>query len=336
MNNLRTIFWPNFHHIYIEDSILKHPNTLRILDIFKDAEIIKVNNYKEIFSRTRQDIYIQNYSKKLILAKKEAPYVLKGSPMCENYGYESFYYATGMMNCIYNCEYCYLQGMYETSNIVIFVNQEDYIKEVKKILNKGNLYLSISYDSDILVFEGLFNMVHKWVEFAKENKGLTLEIRTKSTNYKAISNLKPLNNIILAWTLSPKEIIDRYEKGTPSLDARIKVVQAALNEGWNVRICLDPLLLIKDYKKIYIDFIKNLKNKITLSEVQDITIGGFRIAKEYLKRMKKYYPNSEVLNYPFVNYKGYYCYSNEKFKELIQVVKELLKESVETNKIIIH
>ena len=35
-----------------------------------------------------------------------------------------------MFNCIYDCDYCYLQGMYPSANIVVFVNHEDFFDAV--------------------------------------------------------------------------------------------------------------------------------------------------------------------------------------------------------------
>ena len=33
-----------------------------------------------------------------------------------------------MYNCLFDCRYCFLQGMYNSSNFVIFVNYEDFFK----------------------------------------------------------------------------------------------------------------------------------------------------------------------------------------------------------------
>ena len=31
-----------------------------------------------------------------------------------------------MHNCIYDCRYCFLQGMYRSAHYVVFINYEDY------------------------------------------------------------------------------------------------------------------------------------------------------------------------------------------------------------------
>mgnify|MGYP006970641936 FL=1 len=35
-----------------------------------------------------------------------------------------------MMNCIYDCSYCYLKGMYPSGHMVLFVNIEDTWKNL--------------------------------------------------------------------------------------------------------------------------------------------------------------------------------------------------------------
>ena len=57
------------------------------------------------------------------------------------------------MNCIYDCEYCYLKGMYQSAHLVIFVNLEDIFAEVKKIIAQHEMYLCVSYDTDLLALE---------------------------------------------------------------------------------------------------------------------------------------------------------------------------------------
>ena len=37
-----------------------------------------------------------------------------------------------MLNCVYDCSYCFLQGMFNSANYLVFVNYEDYFKEIEK------------------------------------------------------------------------------------------------------------------------------------------------------------------------------------------------------------
>ena len=71
MQESKNNFLPKFSHIYVEDQAFNYPDTKLILDKFKNSEIIKINNYKEVFNRSGQNWRLQKKSQKLILAVKK-------------------------------------------------------------------------------------------------------------------------------------------------------------------------------------------------------------------------------------------------------------------------
>lgn len=235
---------------------------------------------------------MQKNSPKLILALRKDNFLYEGAPVCERFGHDRFYYATQMMNCLYNCAYCYLQTQYPSANVVAFVNPEEYFTAVEAALPA---YVSISYDADILALEHIFGYVEEWADFARSHKKLTLEVRTKSVNFKAIAHVPPAENMILAWTLSPQSQINEYEDGTPSLSARIESAKAAIKKGWTVRLCLDPILKPQQGKgqtgtnnSLELEKLKEtLKSQLPDAE---IITGSFRMSGSQYKKLRKLRP----------------------------------------------
>lgn len=326
---------PIFSHIYVEEKALNNENTKKILAKFNNAKVIKINHYKDMFCRSNQNFYIQKTSPKIILACKEEKLVYEGAKMCESFGNDYFYYTSSMMNCLYNCEYCYLQGMYPSSNIVIFVNIEDIFKEVEDLLKIHPVYLCVSYDTDLLALENIVGFTEKWLKFASKHSNLKIEIRTKSCNFSSIYNIEPLKNVILAWTLSPEYIIENYEKGTPSLKNRLNSIKDAIERGWIIRLCFDPILYVKDFKDHYKQCIETTFNTISAHKILDVSLGVFRVSKDYFKKMKKLQPNSKLLSYAFHIENGVCTYDEEHSKELIDYVYELVKQHMAKDKIFI-
>jgi len=332
LKSLRTsLLSKPFSHIYVEKEIISHEITKEILKKFPNSQIITVNHYKEVFSRPRQNYKLQELSKKLILAKKREKFLSPASSLCQNFGHPYFYYANLIVNCIFNCDYCFLKGMYSSANIVIFVNIEDYFKEIDEILKKHPLYLSPSYETDLLAMEEIVPFFSRFVNYAYSKENLILEVRTKSVNYTAIKNLKPSPNIILAWTLLPQEIIERYEK-TPNLSLRINTIKRAIHDGWKVRLSFDPIILVENWKEIYKKFIDYIFSEIPASKIQDITIGVFRIPKEYLKRMRKKFEN-EITLFPYVEDIDAYTYSPSTKEELLNFISSKVKNYIPEDKI---
>ncbi|QEK10969.1 radical SAM protein [Crassaminicella thermophila] len=336
MKDLRRNLWnADFSHIYIEKRAVNHPNTQKILSHFSKANLIEIDHYKDVFCRRHQSFSLQKKSIKIILAVRNDHFIYEGAKPCEDFGNAHFYYTSSMMNCIYNCEYCYLQGMYPSANIVIFVNIEDTFEAVKKLLKKHPVYLCISYDTDLLAFEGITSFVREWIKFAKNYKDLIIELRTKSANFKAIKDIQPLENIILAWTLSPDEIIRLHEEKTPSLQARLKSIKEAMENGWNVRICFDPLLYTKNWKEQYESCIEQTFEILPHHKIHDVSVGVFRVSKDYLKKMKKERSTSKLLAYPFCFNDGMASYSEKHAKQMINFVYEKVSEYIPKSKIFI-
>ncbi|TGL87529.1 DNA photolyase [Leptospira congkakensis] len=316
-----------FSHIYIEESILDHFRTKEILNRFPNAVPIPIRHYKDSFNRNSQNFRIQKESPKLILAEKKDQFLYKGSDFSPNFSYPHFYYNTLALNCIYDCEYCYLQGMFPSANLVLFVNWEDFFSATKEFLDKNkSLYLALSYDTDLLALESFFPATKAWLEFATNEPNLSLEIRTKSTNYGQIAKYPPNPNVILAWTISPQSIIESIEHGTPSLLARLKAIGQAIKDGWQVRICIDPILRVPEWKTHYQSLADTLGKELNIEGILDISIGGFRMNIDFLKRMADVRKDSSILFHDFEKKDKIVSYSKLETEEILNLMSGALEK----------
>ena len=335
-NKNHNLFNNRFSHIYVEKKILNNKNTLEILSKFKDVKIIEIENYKEVFSSNNQDFHLQKLGQKLILASNKANMIYEGAVVCESFENDNFYYTSSIINCVYDCEYCYLQGVYSSGNIVIFVDIEKVFEEVEELYNKlKTLYLCISYDTDLLAIENICGFSEKWYYFIEDKKDLKIELRTKSGNIDKFLNLKPLDNFIIAFTLSPENLALKNEKYTASFKNRVKAIKELQEKGWKVRICIDPLIYSDNFEENYGQMIEYLFNEIDKEKVIDVSIGVFRISKEYLKKMRNQNQNSEILYYPFECIDGVYTYSDKTKSYMINFIKEQFLKYIDEKKIYI-
>lgn len=320
-----------FSHIYVENDIKNLDFTKKILNKFSESKIIYINNYKDVFDRAKQNFNVQKNSQKLILAKAYDNFIYEGSEMCEDFGQRNFYYSSSILNCIYDCKYCYLKGLYPSSNIVIFVNVEDFINTAISKSKGKKIYICISYDSDILAFENLTGFAEKWIEAAKKNKNILIEIRTKSANFKSVKHLDIPANVIFAWSLLPDEVIQRYELKVPSLDSRLGSIKEAILKGVQVRISIEPIMNINNFEEIYKKFVDKIFSFIDSDKIRDINIDTFRVKKEHLKRMRKLNPYETIFGYKFLKVNDYYVYENS--NKMKKYVFELVKKYVNEEKI---
>jgi spore photoproduct lyase len=285
-----------FNTIYVEEKAYKYPITKNILQKYSDCRVILIKNYKDVFNRTNQHFCLQKEHQSLILAVKRAPFLYKGPDVCQNFGHHNFYYTSFLLNCIFDCEYCYLQGMYPSANIVAFVNIEDFKNEMTYKVSKEPVFLAASYDTDLIAFHNIIPYIDYFYDYFRKQTDLLVEVRTKSANEMFYTTHEPLRNLIIAFTLTPDAVRQKYERYTPSLDTRIKAVNTAIAHGFNVRLCLDPIIINPDINDFYEPFLKHIFTQINADSILDVGYGFFRMSNQFFKRIEKQRNNSQLFS----------------------------------------
>ena len=112
--------------------------------------------------------------------------------------------------------------MYDSGNLVVFVNDQEMMgaidERVSNPLDPSKpTVISISYNTDLLAMENILPLCRRWINYVKGKKDTIIEIRTKSALFNTISDMNPIDNVILSWTLSPESICRQYEAAAPPL-----------------------------------------------------------------------------------------------------------------------
>jgi len=194
--------------IYVERSIKQHRRSQEILARFKNALVVDIDKYGEVFNPTNQNFRIQKQNPALILAEKIGRKV-HDAPEEYQIGGEVNRYFSHMLNCIYDCRYCFLQGMYRSANYLLFVNYEDFVNDIvedaKQNKDKQPWYFS-GYDCDSLAFEPITQFADYFLDHfsSAELAHATLELRTKSTQIRSLEKRSAMKNVVLAYSLNPQ------------------------------------------------------------------------------------------------------------------------------------
>ena len=118
--------------IYFEEKVAEHPRTISFFKRFPQADRIPCSHYKEIFNPSGQNFRLQKKKPALILAKNTGK-LIHSVPATYGIGGDNNYYFSHMLNCLYDCRYCFLQGMYPSAHYLLFINYEDFFEEIKKV-----------------------------------------------------------------------------------------------------------------------------------------------------------------------------------------------------------
>ena len=281
--------------IYVEDAVRTHPRTLSLQERFPGATTIPIERYGEVFNRNHQNFRLQKQKPSLVVARKHGKHVL---PAPEGYGIggvKNFYFSH-VLNCLYDCRYCFLQGMYRSAHYVVFINYEDFEDAIMHTLGAHpgeDVYFFSGYDGDSLALESVTGFVDEFVPFfAKRPRGI-LELRTKSATVRPLLAHAPSPNVVVAFSFTPKLAV-RLENGVPPLDARIDAMRALAERGFRIGLRFDPLLYTRDYRRHYRELFETIFDRIDGPSLHSVSFGPFRVPRDYFTRMHRLYPEEKL------------------------------------------
>ncbi len=292
-----------FSRIYVEKQAEHHPACHHILKKLRASNpktaVISIEHYKDLFNRPRQNFSVQKNHPALILAVETGRLIYRGSQRINSWEQQGLHYNALVRNCVYNCDYCFLQGMHNSAHTVMFVNNEDFMEAAAERLNKEPVYMSISYLSEILAFEPLYPYSAQWIDFAAGRKNFALEIRTKSDYYHALWEIKPAENVFLVWSLSPEPLSRVHERGCASFNNRVFAASKAASDGWPLKLTFDPVLRVEGWKDKYRSMIRQTFRRIPPELVREVSFGVFRMNADYLKNIRKTRVDSPIIHHSY-------------------------------------
>ncbi|MFQ5545474.1 MAG: radical SAM protein, partial [Acidiferrobacterales bacterium] len=263
------------HTIYIEREIADYPRTREICDKFADAARIQCERYGEVFNPKAQNFRLQKQRPALILARKHDGMVLK-TPEGYGIGGNHNYYFSHMLNCIYDCRYCFLQGMYRSAHYVLFVNYEDFETAIVSKISEANgeiIWFFSGYDCDSLALEPITGFVEHVLPLFARHPNAFIELRTKSTQVRSLLRTEPLPNCVVAFSFTPKEISAALENGVPPVEKRIDAMVRLQRQGWRLGLRFDPMIYHEDYQAHYRRLFTDLFRRLDTERLHSVTLG---------------------------------------------------------------
>lgn len=312
----------SFSQVFVEKRVANLPKTKEVLSRLGGIAVGFLDSYKEIFNRKNQNFDLQKRYPRVILALKEPPFIYPFSDFIQEYGKKG-YYITLAKNCLYDCSYCYLRQN-DGGDIVLFVNSKEMLESAKTL--PQNSRLSISYDSDILALDPIFDVVSDWITFAKENPSITIELRTKCVDIKPLLGTKLPQNFQVAFTILPKEVQKAYERKTPSQERRLEALERLLEQGANVMVCIDPLIEIDGGFEHYFRLVEELADRFCGKSLS-FSLGVFRMNEGVLKNIRKKEVKERLFYRPYVKVEDEMSYDREVVESLLYKLENHIKSS---------
>ncbi|CBW25921.1 putative lyase [Halobacteriovorax marinus SJ] len=321
-----------FDTIFVETDLKKNKRALEIIDTFKSARVKYIDKIEDIFNRVKKPYLQKNESLNLFLGNKKGQLV-KEAPDAYGLSGEPHYYFIHAYNCIYECNYCYLQGYFNSPDIVVFLNHREICDEIERVTldcDKKGLtpWFHAGEFSDSLALTHITGELEIYHELFSRLPQAKLELRTKSANVKELLKLPPKENIITSFSLSPADKIQKNDLKTPSLKARLVAIKKLVEAGHKVGIHFDPVVYDNDFKEKYQDLINDLFSILPVQKLEYISVGVIRFTKDVYHQVRKNYPESELLSSELIkSFDGKIRYNRPMRLWILSAIKELLLEA---------
>ena len=296
------------------------------------ARVIPIERYNEVFNNASQNFRKQKQNPALILAHKDGDRVL-ATPDQYHIGGSHNYYFSHMLNCIYDCRYCFLQGMYRSANYVVFVNYEDFFNDISEKAQQHSdpsWYFS-GYDCDSLALEPITHFVEHCLDAFAQIPQAWLELRTKSTQIRPLLKRPAIENCVVAFSLSPEEIVAAEEHKTASLQKRLSALYELQSHGWKIGLRFDPLIQAENFQSIYGQMFDQVFSSIDVESVHSVSLGPFRLPRDFHKKMIKLYPDSKLLSSSLEFNGTHVSYPEKTEREMIQWCEETLLKTISSS-----
>ena len=321
--------------VYIESGLENSPVLQSTLAAFPRAHTVNCDRYGEVFNRRAQNFRLQKKRPSLILAQKRESFVL---PAPEGYGIgegRNFYFSH-MLNCLYDCRYCFLQGMYASANYVWFVNYDGFhtaITDTVEAHPGENLFFFSGYDCDSLALDSITGFVDSFVPLFEQWPNAWLELRTKSVATKPLLAREPAKQTIVAFSLSPAPLAEAIEIGAPPLHSRLRAAKALAEAGWKVGLRFDPVMYDPDYPSLYGDLFREAFATIPEAAIHSVSLGPMRFPKSMFDRIAKLYPEEALFAGPLTRREGMVSYERELEAEMHEFCASELERYLPTEKL---
>ncbi|MCX7632449.1 MAG: hypothetical protein N2Z22_03845 [Turneriella sp.] len=288
--------------LFIEEAALQWPSADQIQQKLRPQKTVIVHDHQEIFSRKKKPYLAKRHERDAIVAVKRGSLV-KEAPPAYGFGQDArHYYFVHAYNCIYECEYCYLQGYFSSPDLVFFVNHSEVMAEMARVMKEqpSPVWFHAGEFSDSLALSHISGELPLYWDFFAQHPQAFLELRTKSVNLSVLRHLPPLPNTIVSFSLSGQRQAEHFDHGTPPVPRRLQAMAKLARLGFRLAVHFDPIIFAPDFAQDLEQVIIALRDSVGFTNIDYVSVGVVRFARDVFRRLEENYPDSPILARHFI------------------------------------
>ncbi len=323
--------------IYIEPGVENESFTREVLERFPSVPVKSCADPAqtvETIKQTEED-WFGACKRRLFLSRfkgsflKKCPGVSPGMVCC------NYFVVNLMKNCVYDCSYCFLQDFLKNNPLLVaFVNIEDLLSELQETFDThpdqefrvgtGEVTDSLAHDVGLPYSNAL-------IPFFNRQSNAVLELKTKSDEIENLLTQENTKNVIVSWSLNPREIVDREEIGTPALEKRLAAARQCQEKGYRIGIHLDPIILFPGWERAYKDLVEEIFLNLTPDAIEWVSLGSFRYRSGLKQMIKERNPQTLLFSSEHIASKdGKFRYLRPLRNQAYETIRDYVKQRSES------
>jgi len=286
--------------LYIDAQVADRPDTLSIRQRL-GVPAKMVANADDVYADVAAaEDPIGNGKQVLFLTRNKGAF-LKDCPGTRHYtccGYRILHIGS---YCTMDCSYCILQAYFHPPVLQYYVNHEDMVRELEHCLSEpGIKRIGTGEFTDSLIWEPWTDLSRTLaLRFACQDRAV-LELKTKTVNISSLLDLGHRRKTILAWSLNTERVIRSEERGTASLNARLRAAAQAAQAGYPIAFHFDPVVITDGCEEDYRQVVKRLFAAVPAEQIVWISLGAFRFMPDLKPVIQRRFPDSRIVYGEFI------------------------------------
>ncbi|MFC1494601.1 radical SAM protein [Thermodesulfobacteriota bacterium] len=206
-------------------------------------------------------------------------------------------------NCPLDCSYCILQAYFNKPSLRIFVNLEDELGNIGRIIDSSPeriFRIGTGEFTDSFALDRITGFSTLLSEFIASKKNSVLELKTKTTEIDRIFGLGHRDRIVISWSLNSPYIVSHEEHLAPSVEQRLKAAKKCQEEGFVTGFHFDPLIIHKNWKGNYRKVLDLMDKYLDPEKIIWISMGCIRFVPALKPIIRKRHPKTTVLDAEFI------------------------------------
>jgi spore photoproduct lyase len=181
--------------------------------------------------------------------------------------------------------------------------------------------------------EPVTGFADSFLDVFEDLPGACLELRTKSTQIRALLKRAALPNCIVAFSFTPLPVSKALEHKVPALDQRIDALSRLSRNGWPVGLRFDPIIYESNYRSHYRRLFESIFSALDGSALHSVSIGSFRLPNPFFRKMTRLYPEEKLFASPLQLDGNLISYASSLENEMLQFCTDCLLDYVPKQKL---